>query len=126
MPKTSPLSSPGVLRARWYLQVEKHGMSVEEVCRIFGISRKTYYKWYNRDHGFESRKYVNRKVHPAQKLTPRIKLAIYQAKEAYNYGPEKMRLYVKERFGISVSAVALALGGGTFLETVLSISSSPD
>src|SRR5438093_11780268 len=107
MPKISPLSSPGVLRARWYLQVEKHGKSVEEVCRIFGISRKTYYKWYRRDHGFESRKYINRKDHPALKLTPKIKLAIYEAKQAYNYGPKKMQLYVKEKFGVSVSATII-------------------
>ena len=42
----SQLSAPKELRARWYLQVEKNGRTISEVC---SISRKTYHKWYNHE-----------------------------------------------------------------------------
>ena len=82
----SPLSTPRIMRARWYLQVDKYGKSINEVCEIFGIYKKTYYKWYNLDNGHDSRKYVSRKDHPKLKLTPKIRLVIYKAKIKYTYG----------------------------------------
>lgn len=106
MPGT-PLSAPRELRARWYLQVDKYGKSVKEVCDIFGISKKTYHKWYNRDHGYESRKYQSRKDHPNLKLTPNVKLAIYEAKIKYRYGPKKMKLYLKDKFNVDVSTTVI-------------------
>ena len=33
---------PPELRGKWYLQVEKHGKTVTEVCRTFGISGIRY------------------------------------------------------------------------------------
>jgi transposase len=98
----SPLSAPRELRFRWYLQVEKYGKSVPEVCEIFGISRKTYYKWFKKDHPPEDHGYHPRKIHPSLKLTPKIKLLIYETKLKYNYGPNKMRLFLLDH-GIKVS-----------------------
>lgn len=98
----SPLSAPRELRFRWYLQVEKYGKSVPEVCSIFGISKKTYYKWFKKDHPPEDHGYRPRKTHPALKLTPKIKLLIYEAKLKYNYGPNKMRMFLAD-CGIKVS-----------------------
>ncbi|MFH1767240.1 MAG: helix-turn-helix domain-containing protein [Patescibacteria group bacterium] len=49
----TPLSAPREMRFRWYRQVEQYDKTVGEVCDIFGVSRKTYYKWYRRDHGLE-------------------------------------------------------------------------
>lgn len=103
----SPLSAPRELRARWYLQVDKCGKPIKEVCEIFGITKKTYHKWYNRDHGFGSRKYVNRRDHPYLKLTPRIKVVIYEAKIKFNYGPEKMKLYLKKKHNVEVSTTII-------------------
>lgn len=107
MPAFSPLSGSRELRGRWYLLVEKDGKTVGEICRLFGISRKTYYKWYNRDHGYGSRKYESRTPHPNLKLTPRIRLAVYEAKRQYNYGPEKMRLWVRDHCGVEVSTTII-------------------
>lgn len=106
MPGT-PLSAPREVRARWYLQVDKYGKSVVEVCTIFGITKKTYHKWYNRDHGLVSRKFQNRKDHPSLKLTPRIRVAVYDAKLKYNYGPKKMVLYIKKKCGVKLSSTIL-------------------
>lgn len=99
----SPLSAPREIRFRWYLQVDKHGKSVGEVCGIFGISRKTYYKWRSRDYPDGRGVYRCRKLHPSLKLTGRVKWLIYEAKRKYNFGPNKMRLYLKERYGLIVS-----------------------
>lgn len=103
----SPLSAPRELRFRWYLQVEKYGKTVKEVCCIFGISRKTYYKWHAHDHGHGSNQYRPRKPHPNTKLSPKIRSFIYEEKVEKNYGPEKMRLRVKEKFGLDLSTTII-------------------
>jgi len=100
----SPLACPRELRGRWYLQVEKYGMSVKEVCKIFGVSRKTYYKWYGLDHGFKFRIRESKKIHPNTKLTPKVKMIIYDNKIKYNYGPKKMKLLLEQKYGIVVTA----------------------
>lgn len=102
----SPLSAPRELRFRWYLQADKYGKSIKEVCQIFGISRKTYYKWRTRDYPHGRPTYHPRKQHPNLKLTGRIKLLIYHAKMKYNFGPNKMRLYLREQ-GIEVSSTII-------------------
>jgi len=98
---------PRELRARWYLQTDKYDKSVTEVCQAFGISRKTYYKWYSKDHGMTSNQYRPRRIHPHTKLTPIIRLAVYEAKKLYNYGPRKMQIYLRERHGVDVSTTAI-------------------
>lgn len=103
----SPLSAPREIRARWYLQVDRYGRSVPEVCGIFGISRKTYYKWRSSDFGPSDHRYTARKIHPHTKLIPTIRLAVYDAKQLYNYGPKKMQLFLKDHHGISVSTTAI-------------------
>lgn len=99
----SPLSAPKELRFRWYLQVDKYQKPVQEVCEIFGISRKTYYKWRAKDYPHGRPTYHPRKQHPHLKLTGRVKWLIYEAKMKYNYGPNKMRLYLKEHHHLTVS-----------------------
>jgi len=103
----SPLSAPREMRFRWYLQVDKYGRSVPEVCSIFGISRKTFYKWRKKDYPDGRGTYRCRKLHPHLKLTGNVRLLIFEAKRKYNYGPNKMRLYVKEKLGLSVSSTII-------------------
>lgn len=103
----SPLSAPREIRARWYLQANRYGRPLKEVCSIFGISKKTYYKWRAHDFGPGDHRYYQRKDHPNLKLTPKIKLAIYEAKQMYNYGPKKMSLYLKDKYGLKVSTTII-------------------
>lgn len=103
----SPLFAQPAMRARWYLQVEKYGKTVKEVCGIFGMSRETYYKWYNLDHHLVRRSLKRRKLHPHTKLTPRIRLVVYETKMKFNYGPEKMRLFLKKHYHVTVSKIAI-------------------
>jgi IS30 family transposase len=99
----TPLSAPAEMRARWYLQVEKYGKSVGEVCNIFGVSRKTYYKWYALDHQLVHRNSIRRKLHPHTKLTPRFRVIVVEAKEQFNYGPTKMAIFLKTKYQLTIS-----------------------
>lgn len=103
----SPLSAPHELRFRWYRLVERERKTVDETCAIFGISRKTYYKWYRRDHGLKRNQYKSRSPHPHTKLTPQIKLLIVDAKLKYNYGPTKMQLYVNNHAGLHLGRTTI-------------------
>lgn len=104
MAKNHTPAAPHEMRFRWYRQVEEYGKSVPEVCDIFGISRKTYYKWYRHDHGLGSRTFKNRALHPHTKIKGCVRILLVEAKEKFNYGPEKMRLYLKRETGVDVSA----------------------
>ena len=61
----SPTYSPKI-RHKWYFLVNSLGKTVIEVCGLYSISRKTYYKWKNIDLG--SREYVPKQEHPQTKI----------------------------------------------------------
>lgn len=103
----SPLSAPRDFRFRWYRQVEKYGKTIDEVSSLYGISKKTYHKWYRRDHGYGSNQYRPRRMHPQTKLTPSVREIVCEAKNKYNYGPLKMKIHLKKEHGIDVSTTAI-------------------
>jgi transposase-like protein len=80
MPKNHTPAAPKEMRFRWYKQVEDYEKTVIEVCKIFGMSPKTYYKWYKRDHGLGSNQYKNRDPHPQTKIRGKTKVALLEAK----------------------------------------------
>lgn len=102
----NPMTYPRELRFRWYLQVEKHGQSVRDVCGIFGISRKTYYKWYALDHG-RKRLPRGQQCQPGQKLTPEVGRLITREKMYTNYGPLKMKLLLQRKIGLVISTTVI-------------------
>lgn len=93
------------VRAKWYFLVEKVGKTVDEVCGLYFISRKTYYKWRTIDLG--SKKYYAKKEHPQTKIKDEIKIFICDEKKRINYGPLKMKLLIKRRFGVDISTTAI-------------------
>lgn len=95
------------MRFRWYRQVEQGGKTIPEVLEIFGISEKTYHKWYRRDHGFTGNAYRSPRTHPHTKLTPPVQSVVVETKLQYNYGPEKMRLYLQEHHHVHISTTAI-------------------
>lgn len=103
----NPINYPKCLRARWYLQVDKYHKSVREACSIFGISRKTYYKWYKIDHGQKIFTYRGAKVQPNIKLTQSVRQMIEKEKLLTNYGPYKMKLLLKHRLNLDVSTTII-------------------
>jgi IS30 family transposase len=103
----TPLSAPLETRAKWYLQVDKYGKKVSDVCNIFGISRKTYYKWYQLDHRFKEKRVKRRGLHPQTKLTPEVRRVVYEQKLRYNYGPKKMQFFLRDNYQLNVSTTAI-------------------
>jgi len=93
------------IRAKWYFLVEKTGKTVDEVCNLYFISRKTYYKWRKKDLG--DRKHISKKEHPETKIKGEIKIFICNEKMRINYGPLKMKLLIKRRFEIDISTTAI-------------------
>lgn len=93
------------VRAKWCFLVEKAGKTVGEVCGLYFISRKTYYKWRKKDGG--NRTHVSKKEHPGTKIKGEIKVFICDEKTRINYGPLKMKLLIKRRFNVDISTTAI-------------------
>lgn len=96
-------------RNKWYAQVEIKHKSVKDVCEIFGISRRCYYKWYLIDRALR-RKFrtdLPKKNQPNTKLTKEVQDFIYFTKLKTNYGPEKMRRLLKKKLRLKVSATII-------------------
>lgn len=96
---------PAKVRQKWYFLVDKVGKTADDICGLYFISRKTYYKWRAIDLG--SREYISRKEHPETKIKGGLKIFISEEKLRINYGPKKMKLLIKRRFGISISTTAI-------------------
>lgn len=96
-------------RNKWYSQVEIKHKSVKDVCEIFGISRQCYYKWHRIDRALrrQYRTDLPNKNQPNTKLTPDIKAVIREVKLKSNYGPEKMRRYLKKTLRLIVSTTII-------------------
>lgn len=103
--KNQTSAYPIKVRKKWYFLVERAGKTVNEVCNLYFISRKTYYKWKTKDCG--SRRHSPKKEHPHTKIKGLIKVFICEEKLRINYGPKKMKLLVKRRFGIDVSTTII-------------------
>ena len=93
------------IRKKWYFLVEKAGKTVDEICDLYFISRKTYYKWRKKDLG--SRMHIPKKEHPQTKIKGNIKIFICEEKARINYGPLKMKLLIRRRFGVDISTTAI-------------------
>ncbi|MEK9200530.1 MAG: DDE-type integrase/transposase/recombinase [Patescibacteria group bacterium] len=93
------------VRAKWYFLVEKAGKTVDEVCDLYFISRKTYYKWRNIDRADHA--HIPKKEHPETKIKGDIKIFICNEKQRINYGPLKMSLLIERRFGVEISTTAI-------------------
>lgn len=103
--KNQTAAYPSKIRQKWYFLVEKTGKTVDEVCDLYLISRKTYYKWQAIDRG--SRTYVPKKEHPQTKIKGNVRICISEEKLRLNYGPKKMHLLVKRKFGVSISTTSI-------------------
>lgn len=103
----SPIKYDREQRFKWYLQVGKYKRTVKETCKIFGISRKTYYKWIMRDYGKRGNTYTPVKNQPNLKLAYEVRLFIEKEKLKTNYGPLKMKLWVKRKLNIDISTTII-------------------
>jgi transposase len=82
--------------------------NVQAVCRKFGISRKTFYKWYKRfqqENGSTTALTDrSRRPHRFPRATPESSIAILrEAREQTGYGQRRLRAYLEKRYHISLS-----------------------
>ena len=97
---------PKEVRVRMYLQVDRGKMTVRGACGVFGICPKTYYEWWNRDHGKEPPA-APPKPHPQTKLAGKAAEFVLREKRLFNYGPAKMAVRLRTDLGLAVSANAV-------------------
>ncbi len=82
------------------------GMSVSEICRKYGVSRKTFYKWKNRysKHGMEGLKDLSRRpCNITGKITEEMEETILDLRLNKRFGANRIRFRLK-RLGISLSS----------------------
>jgi transposase len=94
-------------RLAWMLFYDET-RSVQEVCKRFGISRKTFYKWLKRykqssgDSG--SLMDQSRRPHRFPRATPASSvLLLKQVKDQTGYGQRRLKIYMQEKYNINLS-----------------------
>jgi len=66
------LSKQARLRLKWLIYYYKHGKNASLTSRYYGISRKTFYKWYNRYKMFGYKGLEDLSKAPRKKRQPEI------------------------------------------------------
>jgi len=92
----------------WPMMCYQETKNVQGVCRKFGISRKTFYKWlkrYQEDNG-DTRSLVDRSRRPHRfpRATPESSVQILkEAREQTGFGQRRLRAYLEKRYHITLS-----------------------
>ncbi len=91
------------LKMEFVEKASRPGARVSELCREYGVSRETGYKWLNRfkREGYEGLEEQSRAPHssPLMKAEELVQ-AVLMAREAHpRWGPKKLYVVVKRRFG---------------------------
>jgi putative transposase len=91
------------LKVEFVERASKRGARMAVLCREFGISRETGYKWLGRfkKHGYEGLEEQSRRPRSAPLATGEdIVLAVLKAREAHpSWGPKKLLHGLQQRFG---------------------------
>ena len=93
---------PAVVSKKWSFLLYKAGWTADRVCKEYGISRKTLYKWIKKDK--ESPIYKSPKTQPALKLTSEIRIYIEKQKKLTKAGLKKLAIMVEKEFEVKVSS----------------------
>jgi transposase len=93
-------------RLNWFEMAKEKNITY--ACKYFGISRKTFYKWYRRyqESGEDAKSLQDKsrrpKTHP--KLTsPEVALLIIKLRKETKYGPRRLAFYLQRDYGITLS-----------------------
>jgi transposase len=94
-------------RKEWFAEYERV-KSVPAVCRKFGISRKTFYKWWKRynssEHAPDSLENRSRKPHHNPRATPEhIIQRLKNLREQTGFGQKRLQLYLSLWYGIELA-----------------------
>ncbi len=94
-------------RLEWFAEYEKV-KKVPAVCKKFGISRKTFYKWWKRynkaEHTTDSLKNRSRKPHNNPRATPEhVIQRLKNLREQTGFGQKRLQLYLSIWYGIDLA-----------------------
>lgn len=97
-------------RLNWFHMAQRKNITY--TCRYFGISRKTFYKWYKRyqESGKNPRSLQDQsrrpKSHP--KLTGKeVASLIIKLRQETKYGPRRLQFYLKRDYNITLSVCGI-------------------
>ena len=97
------------IRLAWFKRYEEVG-NASQVCREFGISRKTFYKWwpcYARE-GLPGLQDRSRRPRSHPKTVPEeIAQLILKLRHKSRYGPRRLGFYLKRDYGLAVSVYGI-------------------
>src|SRR5437762_13260892 len=82
------------------VQDHEEGISISELAEIYGVSRKTVYKWLGRheEHGLEGLNDVSRRPHHSpHQVTAEMEAAIVAARHRWRWGPGKLRVKLSQQ-----------------------------
>lgn len=86
---------------------ERTGESITNICRKYGVSRRTYYKWKKRyiARGIEGLKDLSRRPHSitGEKVTPELEQIILGLRLDSRFGTARIKFRLK-RLGVSLSS----------------------
>jgi len=93
-------------RLAWFRHVNEISHSVAKTCRYYGISRTTYYKWFERlqENGADGLKSGSRRPHNSPRATARdvVEKVLY-LRRYYHFGPLKIKMYLNRYHDIELS-----------------------
>ena len=94
-------------RFAWILCYDETG-SVKEVCRKFGISRKTFYKWLKRYQNANGSPMSlidhSRRPHHSPNATPQATIRLlFEARQETGYGQRRLKSYLEQKHSIVLS-----------------------
>ena len=98
-------SQPVESKEAWF-RCRESGMSVGEICELFGMSRKTYYKWYKRyeEEGIAGLRERSRRPKRLARLTPEpVAARVIRARRRKGYGPVLLAWYLSKHGGVALS-----------------------
>jgi transposase InsO family protein len=97
-----------VLRRReeWFKFAGRHG--VTHACKYFGISRKTYYKWYKRyqasGNQIQSLQDRSRRPQSHPKTAPKEMVnTVIRLRKQTDYGPRRLQFFLERDFSLKIS-----------------------
>lgn len=97
------------IRLAWFKRFEEI-VNVSQVCREFGISRKTFYKWWPRyiKEGLGGLRDRSRRPRSHPNTVPKeIAQLILKLRHKSRYGPRRLAFYLERDYGIKISVYGI-------------------
>jgi transposase len=98
------------IREQFVLRASGRGVVFAKLCREFGVSRKTGYKWKQRfkQQGVDGLRDASRRSHRSIRVDGELVLRVLELHARYRWGPKKLRALLRREHAKSLSARTIA------------------